>query len=80
VNADVHTLPLGVCVTTRPSCHPEWAWVLDPPKEMKVAVILSEAKDLQFRSNELMQILRFAQNERLSTERSEGSLQFVSPG
>ena len=33
---------------------------------MKVAVILSEAKDLQFRSGELMQILRFAQNDRLS--------------
>jgi len=41
--------------------------------EMKVAVILSEAKDLQFRSGELMQILRFAQNDRLSRGRSEES-------
>ena len=32
--------------------------------EMKVGVILSEAKDLQFRSGEQMQILRFAQNDR----------------
>ena len=32
--------------------------------EMKVAVILSEAKVLQFRPGELMQILRFAQNDR----------------
>ena len=35
---------------------------------MKVAVILSEAKDLQFRSAEQLQILRFAQNDRLSRE------------
>ena len=41
--------------------------------EMKVGVILSEAKDLQFRSGEQMQILRFAQNDRLSKERSEES-------
>ena len=33
---------------------------------LKVGVILSAAKDLQFRSGELMQILRFAQNDRLS--------------
>ena len=44
-------------------CHTEWAWASGPPVEMKVAVILSEAKDLQFRG-ELMQILRFAQNDR----------------
>ena len=30
---------------------------------MKIGVILSEAKDLQFRSGELMQILRFAQDD-----------------
>jgi len=38
---------------------------------MKIGVILSESKDLQFRSGELMQILRFAQNDRLSRERSQ---------
>jgi hypothetical protein len=32
---------------------------------MKVAVILSEAKDLHCRSGELMQTLRFTQNDRL---------------
>jgi hypothetical protein len=32
---------------------------------MKARVILSAAKDLQFRSGEIMQILRFAQNDRL---------------
>jgi len=37
--------------------------VLRTTHEMKVAVILSEGKDLQFRpGGELMQILRFAQN------------------
>jgi len=37
--------------------------VLRATHEMKVAVILSEGKDLQFRpGGELMQILRFAQN------------------
>ena len=41
--------------------------------EMKGAVILSEAKDLHFRSGELTQIPRFAQNDRLSSERSEES-------
>jgi len=35
---------------------------------MKVTVILSEAKDLQFRSGGQMQILRCAQNDRLSGE------------
>ncbi|SPE26372.1 hypothetical protein SBA2_30037 [Acidobacteriia bacterium SbA2] len=30
-------------------CHSEWSWVFGPPMEMKVAVILSEATDLQFR-------------------------------
>ena len=34
--------------------------------EMKATVILSEAKNLQFRTGELMQILRFAQNDRIS--------------
>ena len=33
---------------------------------MKSAVILSEAKDLQFRSGDLMQIVRFAQIDTLS--------------
>jgi hypothetical protein len=31
-------------------CHSECSWACGPPMEMKVAVILSEAKDLQFRS------------------------------
>jgi hypothetical protein len=31
-------------------CHSEWSWACGPPKGMKVAVILSEAKDLQFRT------------------------------
>jgi len=38
-----------------------------------MSVILSEAKELQVRSGKLMQILRPAQNDRLSRERSEGS-------
>jgi len=44
---------------------------------MKVGVILSAAKDLQFRSGEQMQILRFAQNDRLPRERSEASVQWL---
>ena len=39
-------------------CHPE-----------PFAVTLSEAKGLQFHSEAKMQILRFAQNDRLSGER-----------
>ena len=31
-------------------CHSQFTWTCSPPMEMKVAVILSEAKDLQFRS------------------------------
>jgi hypothetical protein len=30
-------------------CHPEWSRARGPSIETKVAVILSEAKDLQFR-------------------------------
>jgi len=41
-------------------CHPE-----------PFAVTLSEAKGLQFRSDELMQILRFAQNDRLLRVRGD---------
>ena len=37
---------------------------------MKAAVILSEAKDLQFQSGEQLRILRFAQSDRLSDEPS----------
>jgi len=38
-------------------------------EQPKVAVILSEAMDLQFRSEaKLMQILRFAQNDGVSRE------------
>ena len=31
-------------------CHSECSWACGPPKGMKVAVILSEAKDVQFRT------------------------------
>ena len=37
----------------------EFLWAFAPPEDMKVAVNLSAAKDLQFRSGEAMQILRF---------------------
>jgi len=32
------------------SCHSEWSWTCSQPIEMKVPVILSEAKDLQLLS------------------------------
>ena len=50
-------------------CHSEeFPWAFGPPDRMKVAVILSEAKDQHFRPGEQIQILRFAQNDRLSGE------------
>ena len=42
------TLPLASARRTVSSTS-EWSWAYGPPIEMKVAVILSEAKDLQFR-------------------------------
>jgi len=70
-----------------PCCPSEWAWVLHPPQGMEVAVILSEAKDLcSFlcfeRLRATAEILRFAQDDRLSRGRSEESpqLAFISRG
>ena len=52
---------------TRLACLPEeYSWGDSPPEEMKVFVILSEAKDLQlldFTGCNKLQILRFAQDD-----------------
>ena len=42
---------LGVRVKTSFDCHSESTWTCGASNDMKVAVILSDAKDLQFRSD-----------------------------
>jgi hypothetical protein len=39
-------------------CHSEWPWACSPPMEMKVGVILREAKDLQFAASRSLASLR----------------------
>ena len=59
----------------------EFPWASGPPESIKVAVILREAKDLQFRSEHgLMQILRFAQNDRLSGELTADEIMLPGAG
>ena len=66
--SSVQSIPAFAGMTYAARFSGELPWVFGSPDRMKVAVILSAAKDLQFRSGGLMQILRCAQNDRLSGE------------